>query len=53
MDPIVVAEKIVTTSESQYVTIYDIIPKIREGRRGVGGTRGRGKKKRIYFRKYA
>ena len=52
MDPIVVAEKIVTTPETEYVTIYDIIPDIREGRRGVGGTKGRGKMK-LYYKEFA
>ncbi|MCL2859309.1 MAG: hypothetical protein FWF46_01795 [Oscillospiraceae bacterium] len=52
MDPIIVAEKIVTTPETRYVTIHDIVPEIREGRIGIGGTRGRGKKK-IYFRSYS
>lgn len=51
MDPIIVAEKIVTTPETKYVTIRDIIPEIREGQRGVGGTRGRGKQK-LYYKMY-
>ena len=49
MDPIIVAEKVVTTLETKYVTIKDIIPEIREGHMGVGGTVVRGKKK-IYYR---
>jgi len=43
MDPIVVAERIATTPNYRYVTIQEILPEIREGQKGVGGTRGRGK----------
>jgi len=45
MDPIVVATKIATTPENKYVTLSDILPEIREGSKGVGGTRGKGKLK--------
>ena len=47
MDPIVVARKIATTPSYKYVTIREILPEIREGAKGVGGTRGRGKKTRL------
>lgn len=45
MDPIVVATKIATTPETKYVTLNDILPEIREGPKGIGGTRGKGKLK--------
>jgi len=48
MDPIVVAIKIATTSENKFVTLSEILPEIREGSKGVGGTRGRGKLKILY-----
>jgi len=45
MDPIVVATKIVTTPENRFVTLNEILPEVREGSKGVGGTRGKGKLK--------
>ena len=47
MDPIVVATKIATTPHYKYVTLNEILPEIREGSKGVGGTSGLGKL-RIY-----
>jgi len=44
MDPIVVAEKVARTPNYKYVSLEEILPEIREGGKGVGGTRGRGKK---------
>ena len=43
MDPIVVATKIVMTPENRFVTLREILPEVREGAKGVGGTRGKGK----------
>ena len=43
MDPIVVATKIVLTPENRFVTLREILPEVREGAKGVGGTRGKGK----------
>lgn len=43
MDPIVIATKIATTPENRYVTLSEILPEIREGAKGVGGTSGKGK----------
>lgn len=43
MDPIAVAEKIARTPNYKYVLLNDILPNIREGGKGVGGTRARGK----------
>lgn len=45
MDPIVIATKIVTTPDYRYVTLNQILPEIREGAKGIGGTRGKGKMK--------
>lgn len=45
MDPIVIATKIVTTPENKFVTLGDFLSEIREGSKGVGGTRGKGKLK--------
>lgn len=45
MDPLVIATKIVTTPENRYVTLSEILPEVREGAKGVGGTRGKGKLK--------
>jgi len=42
-DPIAVAEKIARTAYDKYVTLEDILPYIRDGRKGVGGTYGKGK----------
>lgn len=43
MDPIAVAEKIAKTPNYKYLTLSDILPNIREGAKGVGGTSGKGK----------
>lgn len=43
MDPIAVAEKIARTPNYKCVTLNEILPNIREGGKGVGGTRGKGK----------
>ncbi len=45
MDPLVVAEKVATTKEEQFVTIKDLEEELRDGQRGVSGTGARGKKK--------
>ena len=45
MDPLIVAEKIATTREEQFITIQDIEEELRDGQRGISGVGGRGKKK--------
>ena len=45
MDPLIVAEKIATTKEENFVTIQDIEEELRDGQRGISGVGGRGKKK--------
>ena len=37
LDPLVIAEKIATTDEIDYITIRDVEKRLRDGRRGVGG----------------
>lgn len=43
MDPIAVAEKIATTPGNKYVTLREILPGIRDGIKGVGGSVAIGK----------
>ena len=38
IDPLIVAEKVATTSNFQYITINDIASELRDGQRGIGGT---------------
>lgn len=38
IDPLIVAEKVATTSNYQYITINDIASELRDGQRGIGGT---------------
>lgn len=45
MDPLIVAEKVATTSEDKYVTIQDMEKELRDGQRGVDGVGAQGKKK--------
>ena len=45
MDPLIVAEKIATTREEQFITIQDIEEELRDGQRGVSGIGAQGKKK--------
>lgn len=45
MDPLIIAEKIATTSEEKFITIGDIENELRDGRKGVSGSGVKGKKK--------
>ena len=47
MDPLIVAEKVATTDQHQYVTVSEIMEEIKEGMDGIGGTGARGRKKTI------
>lgn len=49
IDPLIVAEKIATTSEEKFVTIKDIENELREGQRGVSGTGAKGRKKILWI----
>ena len=42
-DPIIVAEKIATTEKYKYITIDDIVYKLRDGKAGISGRGARGK----------
>ena len=45
VDPLVVAEKIATTSSNKFITIQDIEDELRDGERGINGVGAMGKKK--------
>ncbi len=45
VDPLVVAEKIATTSANKFITIQDIEDELRDGERGINGVGAMGKKK--------
>ena len=45
LDPLVIAEKIATTDDIEYITINDIEKRVRDGRRGIGGIGANGKRK--------
>ena len=47
IDPLIVAEKVAITDSYRYITIHEIIPELKEGIKGVGGTRAKGKKEII------
>lgn len=44
MDPLIVAEKVATTEEYKYITINDIAYELRDGTKGVGGSRSKREK---------
>ena len=45
LDPLIVAEKVATTEEYKYITMEDIVKKLRDGKKGVGGIGANGKMK--------
>ncbi len=47
MDPLIVAEKVATTKEKQFITIRDIEEELRDGQRGISGIGAQGKKKEL------
>ena len=47
LDPLIVAEKVATTSEYKYITIDDIVKELRDGKKGIGGMGANGKMKHI------
>lgn len=47
VDPLVVAEKVAVTDVNSYVTMNEIVGDLREGIKGVGGNRARGRKKTV------
>lgn len=46
IDPLIVAEKVATTSNYKYVTINDIVGELRDGQRGIGGSRSDAEERR-------
>ena len=52
LDPLIVAKEIAVTDDCKYVKIEDIENKLRDGKRGIGGTGARRKKKEKYIAKY-
>lgn len=47
LDPLVVACKVATTDDNKFITINEIAPELKEGTKGIGGIRTRGKRKEI------
>ena len=47
LDPLIVAEKVATTSEYKYINIEDIVKELRDGKNGVGGVGSNGRMKYI------
>lgn len=46
-DPLIIAEKIVTTDEERYLSITDIENELRNGRNGISGVGAKGKSKKV------
>ena len=46
LDPLIVAKEVAITSSDKYIRIEDIEDELRDGRRGVGGTGAKRKKKK-------
>ena len=41
-DPLIIASTIAKTSKDKYITLKDILPKLSDGEKAIGGTRARG-----------
>lgn len=52
LDPLIVAKEVAITDDYKYIKIEDIENKLRDGRRGIGGTGAKRKKKKKYLIKY-
>lgn len=52
LDPLIVAKEVAITNDYKYIKIEDIENKLRDGRRGIGGTGAKRKKKKKYIVKY-
>lgn len=46
IDPLIVAEKVATTSNYKYITINEIAGELRDGQRGIGGSRSNAGKRK-------
>lgn len=44
MDPLIVASKVALTEKNKFITIHEIVPFLKDGMIGIGGTKARGKK---------
>ena len=49
LDPLIVAKEVAITDDEKYIKIEDIESKLRDGKRGIGGTGARRKKKEKYI----
>ncbi len=47
LDPLIIAEKVATTDEKNYITIFDIESELRDGKKGIDGIGAFGKKKKM------
>lgn len=52
LDPLIVAKEVAITDDYKYIKIEDIENKLRDGRKGIGGTGAKRKKKKKYIIKY-
>lgn len=41
-DPLIIASTIAKTNKNEYITLKDILPKLSDGEKAIGGTRARG-----------
>lgn len=44
MDPLVIASKVALTEKNRFITINEIVPFLKDGIIGIGGTKAKGKK---------
>ncbi len=49
LDPLIVAKKVATTDEHKYITIDDFANELRDGKKGVSGVGGKGKKSVLFI----
>lgn len=50
IDPLIVAEKIATTSDQEYIRIEDFAGELKGGLEGIGGVGVKGKQKTVFYR---
>lgn len=49
LDPLIVAKKVATTDEHKYITIDDFANELRDGKKGISGIGGNGKKSVLFI----